>query len=77
MSKSKDKKKKEEIIKNLIEKVAKESESGFKVGDKVSHKVFGKGIIVRARDNNIFDIAFSAPHGIKSLDLSRGVVEKL
>ena len=77
MSKSKDKKKKEEIIKKLIEKVAKESECGFKVGDKVSHKVFGKGIIVRKRDNNIFDIAFSAPHGIKSLDLSRGVVEKL
>ena len=78
LSKNKDKKKKEETIKKLKERIEKESSLGFKTGDKVEHKVFGKGIIVRKRTDTVFDIAFSSPHGVKSLDLSNeGVVTKL
>ena len=39
---------------------------GYKVGDKIMHKVFGKGIVVKA-DGSIITVAFSKEYGIKTL----------
>ena len=40
--------------------------SGFKAGDKIMHKVFGKGMIVKVEDSKI-TVAFSKEYGIKTL----------
>ena len=39
---------------------------GYKPGDKIMHKVFGKGIIVRV-DGQVITVAFSKEYGIKTL----------
>ena len=47
-------------------KPASKTISGFKAGDKIMHKVFGKGIIVKVEDLKI-TVAFSKEYGIKTL----------
>ncbi|WP_297991484.1 DNA helicase PcrA [Anoxybacillus sp.] len=46
------------------------SQGGWRVGEKVSHKVWGVGTIVRVKENDgdqELDVAFSSPIGIKRL----------
>ncbi len=63
--------------KKKTKKIKKNDDSLFKSGDKVIHKVFGKGVIIRERKKDIFEIAFSSPYGIKSVDVTLGVVKKI
>ena len=42
------------------------STTGYKPGDKIMHKVFGKGMIVRV-DGQVITVAFSKEYGIKTL----------
>ncbi|MCF7924258.1 MAG: UvrD-helicase domain-containing protein [Candidatus Izimaplasma sp.] len=42
------------------------SDKNIKVSDKVNHKVFGKGVVVEVK-GDLVKIAFSVPHGIKTL----------
>ena len=74
-AKSKEQQKFKELTKTLLEKEKAKTKGGFDVGVKVIHKVFGKGIIVRKRTDTICDIAFASPYGIKSLDVTLGVIE--
>ncbi|MEG0368053.1 MAG: 3'-5' exonuclease, partial [Coprobacillus sp.] len=48
----------------------------WKQGDFVEHEVFGKGVIVKVVGNTI-DIAFSVPHGIKTLMAQHKALRKL
>ena len=48
----------------------------FKVGDKVSHTVFGKGTII-AIENDVATIAFGVEHGIKKLVLGHPALSKI
>ncbi len=48
----------------------------FKVGDKISHKAFGDGLIVKV-DGEVIDVAFKAPHGIKKLISSHPTIKKI
>ncbi len=47
----------------------------FNVGDKVLHKMFGKGIVVSI-DDSIMNIAFADPHGLKKISLAFNSLEK-
>ncbi len=44
----------------------KKDDKVIKVSDKVNHKVFGKGVVVEVK-GDLVKIAFSVPHGIKTL----------
>lgn len=48
----------------------------WKKGDLVEHDVFGKGVIVKVNGNTL-DIAFSLPHGIKTLMAHHKALKKL
>lgn len=48
----------------------------WKCGDFVEHDVFGKGVVVKV-DGKYIDIAFSSPHGIKTLMSSHKAIHKL
>lgn len=48
----------------------------FIVGDKINHKAFGDGLIVKV-DGDIITVAFKAPHGIKKLMGSHPAIRKL
>lgn len=50
----------------IREKKESVSSSGYKTGDKIMHKVFGKGIVVKVEDVKI-TVAFSKEYGIKTL----------
>ncbi len=52
------------------------SDCEYNVGDKVMHKMFGKGIIVSI-DDSIMNIAFAAPHSVKKISLAFNSLEKL
>lgn len=48
------------------EQIGDNKEENWKVGDLVVHDVFGKGVIVAVKGNYV-DVAFSVPHGMKTL----------
>lgn len=48
----------------------------WKQGDYVEHDVFGKGVIVKVNGNTL-DIAFSMPHGVKTLMAHHKALRKL
>ena len=51
----------------VIKETKKETRlDGYRVGDKIMHKVFGQGIVVKV-DGNMITVAFSASYGIKTL----------
>lgn len=50
-------------VKTEVEEV---DNSSLKAGDKVNHKVFGEGVIVKV-DPNLATIAFKAPYGVKQI----------
>lgn len=56
--------------------VKKNDSAKLKAGDKVSHQVFGKGVVV-SLTNNIATIAFSHPHGIKKILATHPSIEKI
>lgn len=53
-----------------------EDDVRFKIGDKVYHKKFEKGIVV-AVDGDFVNIAFKEPHGIKKLLANHPSIEKV
>ena len=48
----------------------------FKVGDKIRHKSFEDGVIVKV-DNDLITVAFKYPHGIKTLMKNHPSISKL
>lgn len=48
----------------------------WKSGDFVIHDVFGKGVVIRV-EGKMIDVAFSSPHGIKTLMSNHKAVKKL
>ncbi len=48
----------------------------FKIGDKVSHKVFGFGIVVGVHGENI-DVNFNKPHGLKTLIANHTSIQRV
>ena len=60
-------------IKKVEDKKESKTSTGFKVGDKIMHKVFGKGIIVKVEFTKI-TVAFSKEFGIRII---RFTIEKL
>lgn len=62
-------------IENLASKVIFTDES-YKSGDKISHDVFGKGIIVTI-DGDVLTVAFSSEYGIKKLLKNHPAITKL
>ena len=48
----------------------------WRTGDFVEHDVFGKGVIVKVNGSTV-DIAFSMPHGIKTLMAHHKALHKL
>ena len=50
--------------------------SDWKVGDLIMHDVFGKGVVVKV-DGNFLKIAFSMPHGIKTLKAQHKAIKRL
>ena len=50
--------------------------SDWKVGDLIMHDVFGKGVVVKV-NGNFLDIAFSMPHGIKTLMAQHKAIKRL
>ena len=49
--------------------------SAFKTGDKVVHTVFGEGLVVQVK-GNMMDVAFSFPHGVKTIMVNHPSVSK-
>ena len=43
------------------------SEEKYKLGDKIMHKVYGKGVVVGYEKESSIKVAFSHPTGIKVL----------
>ncbi len=56
-----------ELLKKDQQKKVETTEEDYKLGDKVEHNVFGKGIIVAVGKDNSLKIAFASPTGIKTL----------
>ncbi len=54
----------------------KKDELPFKVGDEISHDVFGKGLVVEAH-KDIIKVAFMIPYGIKTLNPNHKAIKKL
>ncbi len=48
----------------------------FKIGDKVSHKAFGFGIVVGVHGENI-DVNFNKPHGLKTLIANHTSIQRV
>ena len=48
----------------------------FNVGDKISHKAFGNGIVVYVA-GDLITVAFSAEYGIKKLKANHPAIRKL
>ena len=48
----------------------------IKIGDKIIHKIFGKGVVVNASDNKI-TVAFGVEHGIKILIANHPSITRL
>ncbi len=49
----------------------------FNVGDKISHKLFGDGMVVKVMDDDLITVAFKVPHGIKNLNSSHPSIRKI
>ena len=67
------------IPKQLIPKSTFKEEAidnNWTVGELVMHDIFGKGVIIKV-EPNIVQIAFSMPHGVKSLLASHPSIKKL
>ena len=60
----------------LRKKVESYSSNELNKGDKITHKVFGKGVVVSVAGDNCI-IAFSQPHGIKKLLKDHPSIQKL
>ena len=54
----------------------KKEKAKFAVGDKINHKAFGDGLVVKT-DGEVITVAFKAPHGIKKLMGSHPAIRKL
>ena len=54
---------------------SKKSKAPFKVKDRVTHAVFGEGIVLKL-ENNIATIAFKHPYGIKKLNALHPSIKK-
>ncbi len=54
----------------------KNSNTRYKNGDKVHHKIFGDGVVVGVEGLNI-KVAFKFPHGIKTISTSVPVISKI
>lgn len=50
--------------------------TSFKIGDKINHKVFGDGVIVKV-DGDKISVAFKSPIGIKQLMASHPSIKKI
>ncbi len=48
----------------------------FKIGDRVTHKIFGYGTVVGVHDENI-DVSFNKPHGIKTLMANHTAIKRV
>ncbi len=48
----------------------------FKIGDKVTHKIFGFGVVVGVHDENI-DVSFNKPHGMKTLMANHTAIKRV
>ncbi len=48
----------------------------FKIGDRVTHKVFGYGVVVGVHDENI-DVSFNKPHGMKTLIKNHTAIKRV
>ena len=63
--------------KNTIKKPVNERvDDKIKIGDKIIHKIFGKGVVVNASDNKI-TVAFGVEHGIKILIANHPSITRL
>jgi DNA helicase-2/ATP-dependent DNA helicase PcrA len=48
----------------------------FKVGDVIAHTVFGSGVVISI-NGEMLDVAFKAPHGVKSLIKNHKAIKRL
>jgi DNA helicase-2/ATP-dependent DNA helicase PcrA len=48
----------------------------FKIGDTIAHVVFGAGVIVGIKEN-LLDIAFKAPYGVKTLVKNHKAIKRM
>lgn len=55
-----------ELVKDVTRKSSATHSSGYKKGQQIVHKSFGKGIILRV-SAGVLEIAFNAPHGVKKI----------
>ena len=62
------------VVKYDIEN--KTSDNEYKAGDKVSHKVFGDGVVVSTTTSTI-TVAFKVPYGIKTLFANHPAIRKI
>jgi DNA helicase-2/ATP-dependent DNA helicase PcrA len=73
-------KKKTLKVENKVKEEKKEerktSDNIFKTGDKVSHKVFGDGVVVSV-DGATIMVAFKVPYGIKTLFANHPAIRKI
>jgi DNA helicase-2/ATP-dependent DNA helicase PcrA len=73
-------KKKTIKVENKVKEEKKEerktSDNIFKTGDKVSHKVFGDGVVVSV-DGATIMVAFKVPYGIKTLFANHPAIRKI
>ena len=62
----------------VVEESTKNALSIFVAGDRVKHRVFGVGTIVRVEgENNVVQAAFPAPVGLKRLDIKFAKLAKV
>lgn len=64
------------ISPSIEEMIGDNEVTDWKQGDYVEHDVFGKGVIVKVNGNTL-DIAFSMPHGVKTLMAHHKALRKL
>lgn len=63
-------------IKETVAQPAQKRKPGaFKTGDKVVHTVFGEGLVVQVK-GNMMDVAFSFPHGVKTIMVNHPSITK-
>jgi DNA helicase-2/ATP-dependent DNA helicase PcrA len=73
---SREKSKKEAIIKKRQEILNTVKENDLEKGDKINHKAFGDGVVVSVKGDQCV-IAFKHPHGIKTLLKNHIAITKL
>ncbi len=69
-------KRKQEVINKKRKNIDNYQENELNKGDKVNHTTFGKGVVITVSGDNC-TIAFSAPHGLKTLLKNHKAISKI